>query len=222
MEKKNSDKTIKNVENGQKALSIFNSTLKTNLKISDRISNFELINSEILGDGLGIRLCYKEIKGQQLKKWEIGDEYLMNVSVYLYDKKMNSIPDCETNKDSVHSEILISEFNNFLLNIIESINEKGGEIILNPINPEIIDLGTPMITNYIVFDQNDQYKLTQLYLTSLKNNFLKFQTNVHLFSKTLPSEKKIFQNIWLGIANEGIRKKRKKINNFLNEFNNSI
>ena len=153
--KKNTDKTIKNDENALKALSIFNSNLKTNLKISDRISNFELVNSEILGDGLGIRLGYKEIEGQQTKKWETGDEYLMNVSVDLYNKKLNSIPDCRSKKDSIHSEILINEFNDSYKSIVDILETEDAQIILKGAEPETIDNDFPMITNSIVFDQNE-------------------------------------------------------------------
>jgi len=216
--KKNTDKTIKNDENALKALSIFNSNLKTNLKISDRISNFELVNSEIVADELGIRLGYKEIEGQQTKKWETGDEYLMNVSVDLYNKKLNSIPDCRSKKDSIHSEILINEFNNSYKSIVDILETEDAQIILKGAEPETIDNDFPMITNSVLFDQNDQYKLTQLYLTSLKNNFLKFHTNVHLFSKSFPNDKEIFENIWLSMAQEGHRKKEKIINRFLNGF----
>jgi len=216
--KKNTDKTIKNDENALKALSIFNSNLKTNLKISDRISNFELVNSEILGDGLGIRLGYKEIEGQQTKKWETGDEYLMNVSVDLYNKKLNSIPDCRSKKDSIHSEILINEFNDSYKSIVDLLETEDAQIILKGAEPKTIDNDFPMITNSVLFDQNDQYKLTQLYLTSLKNNFLKFHTNVHLFSKSFPNDKEIFENIWRSMAQEGHRKKEKIINRFLNSF----
>ena len=216
--KKNTDKTIKNDENALKALSIFNSNLKTNLKISDRISNFELVNSEIVADELGIRLGYKEIEGHQTKKWETGDEYLMNVSVDLYNKKLNSIPDCRSKKDSIHSEILINEFNDSYKSIVDILETEDAQIILKGAEPETIDNDFPMITNSIVFDQNDQYKLTQLYLTSLKNNFLKFHTNVHLFSKSFPNDKEIFENIWRSMAQEGHRKKEKIINRFLNDF----
>lgn len=216
--KKNTDKTIKNDENALKALSIFNSNLKTNLKISDRISNFELVNSEIVADELGIRLGYKEIEGQQTKKWETGDEYLMNVSVDLYNKKLNSIPDCRSKKDSIHSEILINEFNDSYKSIVDILETEDAQIILKGAEPETIDNDFPMITNSVLFDQNDQYKLTQLYLTSLKNNFLKFHTNVHLFSKSFPNDKEIFENIWLSMAQEGHRKKEKIINRFLNGF----
>jgi len=216
--KKNTDKTIKNDENALKALSIFNSNLKTNLKISDRISNFELVNSEIVADELGIRLSYKEIEGQQTKKWETGDEYLMNVSVDLYNKKLNSIPDCRSKKDSIHSEILINEFNDSYKSIVDILETEDAQIILKGAEPETIDNDFPMITNSVLFDQNDQYKLTQLYLTSLKNNFLKFHTNVHLFSKSFPNDKEIFENIWLSMAQEGHRKKEKIINRFLNGF----
>ena len=73
MKRKNTDKSIENDQNALEVFDIFNSTLKTNLRISDRISNFELVNSEILRDGLGIRLSYKEIEAQQTKKWEAGD-----------------------------------------------------------------------------------------------------------------------------------------------------
>ena len=216
--KKNTDKTIKNDENALKALSIFNSNLKTNLKISDRISNFELVNSEIVADELGIRLSYKEIEGQQTKKWETGDEYLMNVSVDLYNKKLNSIPDCRSKKDSIHSEILINEFNDSYKSIVDILETEDAQIILKGAEPETIDNDFSMITNSVLFDQNDQYKLTQLYLTSLKNNFLKFHTNVHLFSKSFPNDKEIFENIWLSMAQEGHRKKEKIINRFLNGF----
>ena len=216
--KKNTDKTIKNDENALKALSIFNSNLKTNLKISDRISNFELVNSEIVADELGMRLGYKEIEGQQTKKWETGDEYLMNVSVDLYNKKLNSIPDCRSKKDSIHSEILINEFNDSYKSIVDILETEDAQIILKGAEPETIDNDFPMITNSVLFDQNDQYKLTQLYLTSLKNNFLKFHTNVHLFSKSFPNDKEIFENIWLSMAQEGHRKKEKIINKFLNDF----
>ena len=216
--KKNTDKTIKNDENALKALSIFNSNLKTNLKISDRISNFELVNSEIVADELGIRLGYKEIEGQQTKKWETGDEYLMNVSVDLYNKKLNSIPDCRSKKDSIHSEILINEFNDSYKSIVDILETEDAQIILKGAEPETIDNDFPMITNSVLFDQNDQYKLTQLYLTSLKNNFLKFHTNVHLFSKSFPNDKEIFENIWRSMAQEGHRKKEKIINRFLNSF----
>ena len=216
--KKNTDKTIKNDENALKALSIFNSNLKTNLKISDRISNFELVNSEIVADELGIRLGYKEIEGQQTKKWETGDEYLMNVSVDLYNKKLNSIPDCRSKKDSIHSEILINEFNDSYKSIVDILETEDAQIILKGAEPETIDNDFPMITNSVLFDQNDQYKLTQLYLTSLKNNFLKFHTNVHLFSKSFPNDKEIFENIWRSMAQEGHRKKEKIINRFLNGF----
>ena len=216
--KKNTDKTIKNDENTLKALSIFNSNLKTNLKISDRISNFELVNSEIVADELGIRLGYKEIEGQQTKKWETGDEYLMNVSVDLYNKKLNSILDCRSKKDSIHREILINEFNDSYKSIVDILETEDAQIILKGAEPETIDNDFPMITNSVLFDQNDQYKLTQLYLTSLKNNFLKFHTNVHLFSKSFPNDKEIFENIWRSIAQEGHRKKEKIINRFLNDF----
>jgi|AP03_1055505.scaffolds.fasta_scaffold28844_2 hypothetical protein len=218
MKRKNTDKSIENDQNALEVFDIFNSTLKTNLRISDRISNFELVNSEILRDGLGIRLSYKEIEAQQTKKWEAGDEYLMNVSIYLYDKKMKSIPDCVTDIVNIQSEILINEFNDSYKGIIDILKNEDTQIILKGSEPKTIDNDFPMITNSIVFDQNDQYKLTQLYLTSLKNNFLKFHTNVHLFSKSFPNDKEIFENIWLSMSQEGHRKKEKIINKFLNDF----
>lgn len=82
----------------------------------------------------------------------------------------------------------------------------------------MIDLGIPMISKSIIFDLNDQCQLTQLHLTSLKNNFLKFHTNVHLFSKSTEYDKEIFRNIWLSMAFDLKREVSKKSKSFLNEF----
>jgi hypothetical protein len=75
-----------------------------------------------------------------------------------------------------------------------------------------------MISNSITFDQNEQCQLTQLHLTSLKNNFLKFHTNVHLFSKSSEYDKEIFRNIWLSMTYDLKREASKKSKSFLNEF----
>ena len=78
------------------AFKIFNSILKTNLKKSDRFSNFKFFNSEIYGDGAGFRIGY--------------GNGMDTVSVYLYDSNNHTIPDCSTEKNNIQSEILVNEF----------------------------------------------------------------------------------------------------------------
>ena len=102
--------------------------------------------------------------------------------------------------------------------MIESIKDDVGGNLINQLDPEIIDLGIPMISKSITFDQNEQCQLTQLHLTSLKNNFLKFHTNVHLFSKSSEYYKEIFRNIWLSMTYDLKREACKKSKSFLNEF----
>ena len=194
----------------------FNSTLVINQKISAQIADFELVNSELRENGAAIRLNYREIKSKKTKKWQINE--FMHISIDYYKNQLKNIPDCKLKKDDIHNKIILNEFNNCFFNIIESIKDDGGENLLSPADPEIIDLEIPMISNSITFDQNDQCQLTQLHLTSLKNNFLKFHTNVHLFSKSTEYDKEIFQNIWLSMAYDLKRDARKKSNSFLNEF----
>ena len=194
----------------------FNSTLGINQKISTKIADFELVNSELRENGDAIRLNYREIKSKKTKKWQINE--LMHISIDYYKNQLKNTSDCKLKKDDIHNKIILNEFNNCFFNIIESIKDDGGGNLINQLDPEIIDLGIPMITNSIIFDQNDQCQLTQLHLTSLKNNFLKFHTNVHLFSKSTEYDKEIFQNIWLSMAYDLKRDARKKSNSFLNEF----
>ena len=190
----------------------FNSALGTDHQSLVQIGDFELINSELKNEK-GVCLNYREIKN---KKSQLSQ--LMYLSIYFYNNQIKNIPDLYIEKDGINNKIIINEFNNCFFNIIESIKNDGGENLFNPIDPEIIDLGIPMISNSITFDQNDQCHLTQLHLTSLKNNFLKFHTNVHLFSKSTEYDKEIFQNIWLGMGYDLKREARKKSKSFLIEF----
>mgnify|MGYP003688733135 FL=1 len=194
----------------------FNSTLGINQKISTKIADFELVNSELRENGAAIRLNYREIKSKKTKKWQINE--LMHISIDYYKNQLKNTPDCKLKKDDIHNKIILNEFNNCFFNIIESIKERDGRNILDSVDLEMIDLGIPMISKSIIFDLNDQCQLTQLHLTSLKNNFLKFHTNVHLFSKSTENDKEIFQNIWLSMAYDLKRDARKKSNSFLNEF----
>ena len=194
----------------------FNSVLATNHKSSAQIGDFELVNSELRENGAVMRLCYCEVKNKKEKKWLM--DQIIYISVDLYNNQLKNIPDCKLSKDDIDNKIILNEFNNSFFNIIESTKKEGGGNLFNYVDPEIIDLGVPMISNSITFDQNDQCHLTQLYLTSLKNNFLKFHMNVHLFSKSLEYDKEIFQNIWLNMANDLKREARKKSNSFINEF----
>ena len=194
----------------------FNSTLIINQKISSQIADFELVNSELRENGAAIRLNYREIKSKKTKKWQINE--LMHISIDYYKNQLKNIPDCKLKKDDIQNKIILNEFNSCFFNIIESIKERDGRNILDSVDLEMIDLGIPMISKSIIFDLNDQCQLTQLHLTSLKNNFLKFHTNVHLFSKSTENDKEIFQNIWLSMAYDLKRDARKKSNSFLNEF----
>ena len=194
----------------------FNSTLVINQKISTKIADFELVNSELRENGAAIRLNYREIKSKKTKKWQINK--LMDISIDYYKNQLKNIPDCKLKKDDIQNKIILNEFNSCFFNIIESIKERDGRNILDSVDLEMIDLGIPMISKSIIFDLNDQCQLTQLHLTSLKNNFLKFHTNVHLFSKSTEYDKEIFQNIWLSMAYDLKRDARKKSNSFLNEF----
>ena len=194
----------------------FNSALGTKQKSLVQIGGFELVNSELDKNEIGACLNYREIKNKKNKKWPLSQ--LMKISVNLYNNEIINIPDLKLNTDDINNQINLNEFNDCFFNIIESIKDNDGENLLNPVDPEIIDLGIPMISKSVTFDQNDQCQLTQLHLTSLKNNFLKFHTNVHLFSKSSEYDKEIFQNIWLSMVYDLKREARKKNNSFLNEF----
>ncbi len=194
----------------------FNSALGTKQKSLVQIGGFELVNSELDKNEIGACLNYREIKNKKNKKWPLSQ--LMKISVNLYNNEIINIPDCKLKKDDIQNKIILNEFNSCFFNIIESIKERDGRNILDSVDLEMIDLGIPMISKSIIFDLNDQCQLTQLHLTSLKNNFLKFHTNVHLFSKSTEYDKEIFQNIWLSMAYDLKRDARKKSNSFLNEF----
>ena len=193
----------------------FNSALGTDHQSLVQIGDFELVNSDLRNEKDAC-LNYREIKNKKNKKWQLSQ--LMYISIDLYSNQIKNIPDLKLEKDGINNKKIINEFNNCFFNIIESIKNDGGENLLNPIDPEVIDLGIPMISNSITFDQNDQCQLTQLHLTSLKNNFLKFHTNVHLFSKSTEYDKEIFRNVWLNMTYDLKREARKKSNSFLNEF----
>ena len=191
----------------------FNSVLGTDHKSLLQIGNFELVNSGLDENENGARLNYREIKN---KKRQLNQ--LMHISVELYKNGIKNLPDLKLKKDGIDNQIILNEFNNCFFNMIESIKDDVGGNLINQLDPEIIDLGIPMISNSITFDQNDQCQLTQLHLTSLKNNFLKFHTNVHLFSKSSEYDKEIFRNIWLSMTYDLKREASKKSKSFLNEF----
>lgn len=191
----------------------FNSVLGTNHKSLLQIGNFELVNSGLDENENGAYLNYREIKN---KKRQLSQ--LMYISVDLYKNGIKNLPDLKLKKDDIDNQIILNEFNNCFFSMIESIKDDGGRNLLNQLDPEIIDLGIPMISNSITFDQNHQCQLTQLHLTSLKNNFLRFNTNVPLFSKSSEYDKEIFRNIWLSMTYDLKREASKKSKSFLNEF----
>ena len=143
---------------------IFNSILKTKLKKSDRFSNFRFISSRMFGDGLGVSLAYSDGKG--------------TVTVNLYDNKNKRIPNCLTNKKNIESEIILEEFDN---------NLYGVENFLSTRNADILHFEEPAITEWdlpwdlptiytsFLYAENDEINLSQLYLTSINNNFIKFR-----------------------------------------------
>ena len=194
----------------------FNSVLGTDHKSLLQIDNFELVNSGLDVNENGACLNYREIKNKKNKKRQLSQ--LMHISVELYKNGIKNLPDLKLKKDDIDNQIILNEFNSCFINIIESIKERDGTNILDSVDLEMIELGIPMISKSIIFDLNDQCQLTQLHLTSLKNNFLKFHTNVHLFSKSSEYDKEIFQNIWLSMVYDLKREARKKSNSFLNEF----
>ena len=194
----------------------FNSVLGTDHKSLLQIGNFELVNSGLDENENGAYLKYREIKNKKNKKRQLNP--LMHISVDLYKNGIKNLPDLKLKKDGIDNQIILNEFNNCFFNMIESIKDDVGGNLINQLDPEIIDLGIPMISNSITFDQNEQCQLTQLHLTSLKNNFLKFHTNVHLFSKSSEYDKEIFRNIWLSMTYDLKREASKKSKSFLNEF----
>ena len=194
----------------------FNSALGTDHKSLLQIGNFELVNSGLDENENGAYLKYREIKNKKNKKRQLSQ--LMHISVELYKNGIKNLPDLKLKKDGIDNQIILNEFNNCFFCMIESIKDDGGGNLINQLDPEIIDLGIPMISNSITFDQNEQCQLTQLHLTSLKNNFLKFHTNVHLFSKSSEYDKEIFRNIWLSMTYDLKREACKKSKSFLNEF----
>ena len=194
----------------------FNSVLGTDHKSLLQIGNFELVNSGLDENENGAYLKYREIKNKKNKKRQLSQ--LMHISVELYKNGIKNLPDLKLKKDGIDNQIILNEFNNCFFNMIESIKDDVGGNLINQLDPEIIDLGIPMISKSITFDQNEQCQLTQLHLTSLKNNFLKFHTNVHLFSKSSEYDKEIFRNIWLSMTYDLKREACKKSKSFLNEF----
>jgi len=194
----------------------FNSVLGTDHKSLLQIGNFELVNSGLDENENGAYLKYREIKNKKNKKRQLSQ--LMHISVELYKNGIKNLPDLKLKKDGIDNQIILNEFNNCFFNMIESIKDDVGGNLINQLDPEIIDLGIPMISKSITFDQNEQCQLTQLHLTSLKNNFLKFHTNVHLFSKSSEYDKEIFRNIWLSMTYDLKREASKKSKSFLNEF----
>ena len=191
----------------------FNSVLGTNHKSLLQIGNFELVNSGLDENENGAYIIYREIKN---KKRPLN--LLMHISVELYKNGIKNLPDLKLKKDDIDNQIILNEFNNCFFSMIESIKDDGGGNFINQLDPEIIDLGIPMISNSITFDQNDQCQLTQLHLTSLKNNFLRFNTNVPLFSKSKDYDKEIFRKIWFNMTYDLKREASKKSKSFLNEF----
>ena len=194
----------------------FNSVLGTDHKSLLQIGNFELVNSGLDENENGAYLKYREIKNKKNKKRQLSQ--LMHISVELYKNGIKDLPDLKLKKDGIDNQIILNEFNNCFFSMIESIKDDVGGNLINQLDPEIIDLGIPMISKSITFDQNEQCQLTQLHLTSLKNNFLKFHTNVHLFSKSSEYDKEIFRNIWLSMTYDLKREASKKSKSFLNEF----
>ena len=194
----------------------FNSALGTDHKSLLQIGNFELVNSGLDENENRACLNYREIKNKKNKKRQLNP--LMHISVELYKNGIKNLPDLKLKKDGIDNQIILNEFNNCFFSMIESIKDDGGGNLINQLDPEIIDLGIPMISKSITFDQNEQCQLTQLHLTSLKNNFLKFHTNVHLFSKSSEYDKEIFRNIWLSMTYDLKREASKKSKSFLNEF----
>ena len=194
----------------------FNSVLGTDHKSLLQIGNFELVNSGLDENENGAYLKYREIKNKKNKKRQLSQ--LMHISVELYKNGIKNLPDLKLKKDGINNQIILNEFNNCFFSMIESIKDDVGGNLINQLDPEIIDLGIPMISKSITFDQNEQCQLTQLHLTSLKNNFLKFHTNVHLFSKSSEYDKEIFRNIWLSMTYDLKREACKKSKSFLNEF----
>lgn len=194
----------------------FNSVLGTDHKSLLQIGNFELVNSGLDVNENGACLNYREIKNKKNKKRQLSQ--LMHISVELYKNGIKNLPDLKLKKDGIDNQIILNEFNNCFFSMIESIKDDGGDNLLNQIDPEIIHLGIPMLSNSIIYDQNNQCQLAQLHLSSIKNNFLIFHTNVHLFSKSTEYDKEIFRNIWLNMAYDLKREAEKKSKSFLNEF----
>jgi len=184
-------------------LKIFNSILKTNLNKSDRFSNFKFTNSRTFGDGFGVSLAYSNETG--------------TVTVNLYDKEINNIPDCSTNKENIQSEILMNEFNVNNKGIENFLEMQGAEILAQ--GAEILDFGEikaleynlPMIVNTILYVENGRCQFAQLYLTSINNNFLKFRFTVDLLSTE--SNVDVLKRI-----REKFLEKRPIIEIFLNDF----
>ena len=184
-------------------LKIFNSILKTNLNKSDRFSNFKFTNSRMFGDGFGVSLAYSNETD--------------TVTVNLYDKEINNIPDCSTNKENIQSEILMNEFNVNNKGIENFLETQGAEILAQ--GAEILDFGEikaleynlPMIVNTILFVRNGRCQFAQLYLTSINNNFLKFRLTFDLLSTE--SNEDVLKRI-----REKFLEKRPIIKIFLNDF----
>jgi hypothetical protein len=184
-------------------LKIFNSILKTNLNKSDRFSNFKFTNSRMFGDGFGVSLAYSNETD--------------TVTVNLYDKEINNIPDCSTNKENIQSEILMNEFNVNNKGIENFLETQGAEILAQ--GAEILDFGEikaleynlPMIVNTILFVRNGRCQFAQLYLTSINNNFLKFRLTFDLLSTE--SNEDVLKRI-----REKFLEKRPIIEIFLNDF----
>jgi len=182
------------------AFKIFNSILKTNLKKSDRFSNFKFFNSEIYGDGAGFRIGY--------------GNGMDTVSVYLYDSNNHTIPDCSTEKNNIQSEILVNEF---MIGYegIENFLEMQGAEVLDFAEPLISDQDFPMIYTSFLFIDNDEPKFTQLYLTSIKNNFLKFRITCNFLSTEINED-------MLNLKEEIELERLPIILNFLNDFTSLI
>ena len=179
------------------------------------------MNSEKLKGAIGISLFYKQVNKHTKQRRSIN--FLpIYIRVDLYNKKNVSIPDCRLKKHQIHDELILNEFSENFQDIIDSTKENNQKIVLNPANPETINLDIPVISNFIVLDDNNQFKLTQFFLTSFNNNFLKSYMTVDLFSKSLPNDSNIFENIWLGMIQEKYRKNNKIFIKFFLEFCNQL
>jgi hypothetical protein len=182
-----------------------NSILGTNLKDTDKIADLVLINVDIYEGGKGIKLTYMTYNK---KTDDLNDR--VTASIFIYNNNIDNIPSCNNNVDNINNEILKNEFNSNHEEILQMLEIRKVDI-LDIGKPRVVKSSIPMLFENIIYLDNQDGHLTQLYLTSINNNFLKMRISANLnINSSKESEPK------------KIQEKLSEKNNIISDFINSL